>query len=189
MPNLPNIAPSMPETGSTPLTKSSKKTAVIVLLVFLFIAISGLVFYYYKGIKTKDASTQISTSATLKPTPQPTPTPIPLKPDTGLQGTYSVSQGTHVGPTFKQVIFDPLDAQKGQTLSITVSFKDGDVVDGIAGSLQMDNSQANLSFQKLDSGIWQTKVNLTDSVLYKYILNLTAKNSSGSSTIKVAPRS
>lgn len=127
------------------------------------------------------------------PTPTPKPTIYPLIPDNGSAGTYQVSQPAHVGPTFRQVIFNPLDVKKDQNLKITVTMETQSAVQSLTAKFQMDSSQKDLTFKKTATSgqkeTWETEFALTDSVSYKYILNLTAKNSQGTATMTVAPRS
>jgi hypothetical protein len=141
----------------------------------------------------KDLITATFPGISLLPTPTPKPTPIPLKPDKGTQGTYRVSQGKHEGPTFLTVILDPLDVQKNQTLTIKVDIKTDSVIEKVTGVLEMDNSQANLIFQKINSknniDTWQAKLTLKDTVLYKYILSISAKDGAGEAKMKMPIRS
>jgi hypothetical protein len=180
----------------TPI-KNKKSKFILPILVIILIAVAGKVYYVYKsmqpqGITESHQSRPELTAKNPTATPQPIRTPIPLYPDNGTKGTYNISQGTHNGPTFSQVIFDPLNAQKGQTFTITVTFKEKGAVTGLTGVLKTDNSSTNMTFQKVENTqieTWQTSFTLNDSVLYSYILNLTATSTGGSSLITVAPRS
>lgn len=128
------------------------------------------------------------------PTPTPTPTPIQLHPDNGTQGTYMVSQGqNHVGPNITKVIFDPLNAQKGQSLVIWAHTENTSPVTAVTGSLQTDHGTVPLTFTMTGgttvAGDWQAKISLTDTVWYTYILTVHATGQNGTSTVTVAPRS
>ena len=88
-----------------------------------------------------DPSTKLGTSS-------PLPTPIPLRPDDGVKGTYSVSSKGG-GPAISQVIFDPLDVQKGQKLTIFVTVASQPApAEKVTGSLKTDNGQTELTFTR-----------------------------------------
>jgi hypothetical protein len=179
--------------------------SVILILVFIVAVLSGAFYLTYKSIITTpelpppDAPPGISmtppASSVIPPTTTETPPPkiYPLIPDSGTAGTYNVSQGPHSGPTFRRVIFDPLDIKKDQELKITVILESNSGANSLTGVFQMDNSSTNVTFQRLSrqgtTETWEVKFTLTDSVDYKYILRLTSNDSGGTSTMGVAPRS
>jgi hypothetical protein len=135
------------------------------------------------------------------PSPQtqdvPTPAPIVLVPDEGTKGNYVISQDKTIpSPLITLVTFDPLDAQTGDTLTITAKIISPTAITAVTGLLTQDNSQTPLTFSRiiLDSGddqtsLWSTTTTLQDTLLFRYILNLSAANASGTSLITVAPRS
>lgn len=186
--------------------KQPKVFIPLAIFIILYVALNIWVFFYGTkifGPKTGKlvsrmtvAQPQVSTPtqfATPASIPTATHTPIKLKPDNGTEGTYSVSQTKHVGPTVTQVIFDPLDVQNGQTLVITATLKNDVAITEVKGTLQMDHGQQNATFSRIDgtdtNGSWQGKFKLNDTVLYKYILTITASAGNGTSTAIVAPRS
>lgn len=123
----------------------------------------------------------------------PTPSPTPIQLHTG-KGIYQVSQAKHNGPTIFQVVFDPLDVTKGQTVTITTSISSPTGVSFVEGSLKTDNAQQPLIFTKISTNgaitEWSTTTTVEDTVWYRYILTVNAKNTKGSSSqIIVAPRS
>lgn len=124
-----------------------------------------------------------------KNTPVPTPTIIPLIPDDGRRGTYIIGQIKHDGPTFKQVIFDPLDLKKNDFLTVSTTFDNETPPQKVYGNLQSDNSSFDLSFSRNVNGIWTSKVQVTDTVFRKYILTIFAENSEQTVKAIVAPRS
>lgn len=115
-------------------------------------------------------------------------TPIPLKPDNGKKGTYIIGQLKHEGPVYKQVVFDPLDVKRNETLTVTITFDKEVPPENVSAVLETDNKTLDIVF-KNTNGIWIGSVKVTDTVLFKYILNITAKG--GGKTVKavVAPRS
>lgn len=127
------------------------------------------------------------------PSPKPTRSPYPLIPDNGRKGTYNISQASQAGPTFKQVIFDPLNASKAAPLHITVTVDSTNPLNSLSGTLQMDHQTANLTFSQKSrinlTETWETTLTLDDTVLYNYILRLTATNELGTTHAGVAPRS
>jgi hypothetical protein len=196
--------PQLPETPQIPQTPSPSENnntwyifilgtiAIFALIVFVFVRIIN---NSSKQIKPQSSVVPVLTPApTPAPTPTPTPTPIPLIPDEGTKGNYKVTQGAHTGPSFTLVTFDPLAVDINQTLTITVKLTSKTPIDQVTGILTMDNSQANLSFQKTGTEVgqietWQANTLLKDSVLYNYILSLSAKSGNDTSTVTVAPRS
>lgn len=186
-----------PQISTENSTKNKKFNFLLPILIVVLIAVAWVVYYVYKSTQPQEMAEipQLSSDVAKKspsPSSQPVRTPIPLYPDNGTKGTYNVSQGKHDGPAFSQVIFDPLNAQKDQILTITVTFKEKGSVTGLTGTLKSDSSSTNVTFQKVESAqteTWQTSFTLNDSVLYNYILTLTATGSSGSSSMTIAPRS
>lgn len=188
------------------MTKSANNNGISVIFILLFIAIvlGGALYIVWKNtaqipapIANNSAEINIDdiklATPSSVPTPTPKPTIYPLVPDNGTAGTYQVSQPAHAGPTFRQVVFNPLDAHKDQNLKITVTVETQSSVQSMTGNIQMDSSQKALTFKKTGSQsqkeTWETEFILTDSVSYKYVLSLTAKDSQGTANMTVAPRS
>lgn len=181
--------------------------SVVVILLFVAVVLAAAFYFVWKSItpSVEEVTTnpdlpkeigkiEITKSPTPKPKATPTPSPIPLKPDNGQKGTYQVGMGAHDGPTITQVVFDPLDAKKGQTLSFTVKANFTSAISTLTGTLTTDHGSVDVTFSPSSGtatdGVWSGSVSLSDSVDYKYILTLTAKASNGkSSTVTVAPRS
>lgn len=161
----------------------------IVALLVIIIVISGGIYLY------TNRATYMKNFATVgKPTPKPTPTPTKLYPDNGIKGTYNVSANQKSGPRITQVVFDPLNAQKGQPLTLTVTVTNESPVQQVTGELKMDNTSQNLSFArstKMDTNeVWQATISaLPDSVLYNYIFNVSAVAANGTGVGGAAPRS
>lgn len=205
-----NDKESSPEPTSPTLIGSLLKPPNLYLLLAVLIPLSGLgSFYalhtYYTAhpeltpppivnsivMQNQAASEDLASPS---PTPSPSPSPLPLKPDNGTQGTYKVSQGKHSGPTISQVIFDPLDAQEGQSLTFIITLAPKSHANSVSATLTMDNSQTTIDFEKVQDDengqeTWKAKILLPDTILYKYILTVTSTNEEGSATISVAPRS
>ncbi len=176
-----------------PYIKIHRKYFILSAIVLLLAASCVTAFCIYRQRTDKNSLSQAITYGKGTPSPTPKPTPIPLFPDSGTKGTYKVSQGKHSGPTITQIIFDPLVAQKDQILEIQVKIKTDIPAEKLIGKLQTDDSQIDLSFEKIttdnQSETWRTSLKLTDTVFYKYILTLSAINGSDISKVTVAPRS
>lgn len=188
-------------------TKTDNKgISVVIILLFVALVLAGAFYFVWKNLSpTQPANIPLGESplpvasplpASKTPvpsTPTPKPTIYPLIPDSGSAGTYNVSQGAHSGPSVTRVVFDPLDVKKGQELKVTVTLQSASGASNVSAVFTMDSSSTNLNFQKVSSSggneTWEVKFTLTDSVNYKYILNLTAKDASGTNNITVAPRS
>lgn len=183
--------------------KEQQGISVIFILLFIAIVLGGAMYFVWTNTaqipsantSNNDVNVTDIKLATILPTPTPTPKPTiyPLIPDNGSAGTYQVSQPAHAGPVFRQVVFNPLDVAKDQNLKITVTIETQSSVQSLTGNFQMDSSQKALTFKKVGSQsqkeTWEIEFNLPDSVSYKYILSLTAKDSQGTATMSVAPRS
>lgn len=185
-------------------SQNNQGISPIFILVFIAVILAGAFFLAWKNLTAPIPTPPPPITGTPQPitlqtappaaaTATPIPTIYPLIPDAGTAGTYNVSQGPHSGPTFRRVVFDPLDVKKGQDLKITITLESNSGVSSLTGTFTMDNSKKDLSFTRVsDQGateVWETTFNLTDSVDYKYILNLTGRDAGGTSTIAVAPRS
>jgi hypothetical protein len=154
--------------------------------IIILLLIAGSIFLWV--MQSKNRSKRISLSIPRQElSPTPSPTPIALHKG---KGTYHVSQSAHIGPSVSQVVFDPLDVQKGQTLIITVTTSP---TDSLMGTLITDNSEHPLTFTKTSTNNkqnqWQTQIKLSDTVWYQYILSLTARSNNQNTTVKIAPRS
>lgn len=192
-------------------TTNNKGLSLVFILLFVA-AILGIAFYFvWKSIPTTPPSTDVDLetatdsnrvvitktlepNATVAPKPTVKPTPIPLKPDNGTKGTYQVGMGAHDGPTITQVIFDPLDVKKGETLNLSVKTNFTSTISSVTAVLTTDNGSQNISFSLSSGtntdGVWNGSVTLNDSVDYKYVLTITSKSANGKqSTVTVAPRS
>lgn len=121
---------------------------------------------------------------------QPSPTPITLH--AGI-GDYAVSHPKTGGPTIQRVVFDPLDAKKGQPLKLSaVILNSGDNL-VVTGGLTTDSQHIGLTFTKTategNAQIWSTVITLPDSVLYNYVFSVTATDAQGKTVVRVSPRS
>jgi hypothetical protein len=148
-----------------------------------------LIGFFLWNTRLSSFSRTSSKSTYLQPSiPPPSPTPIKLH---GGKGEYVISQSAHVGPSVSRVIFDPLDAQKGQVL--TISTTTSSPVDSLIGTLTTDSSELTLVFKKISTlknqDQWQVEVKLTDTIWYQYILSITARTHDQETVVKVAPRS
>ncbi len=186
------ITPSTPQKLWTPLTISLTVLVVVIVLSIVFfdtIVNKPVIKRIFTGSQYQ--SNKLSDSDLLPP---PTPTPIILKPDEGTKGNYTVSQNAKdTGPTFSTVTFDPLDAQKGQNLTITVTLSSQSPVSAVTGTVTGDTASMPVTLQKISetaaTSVWSTTFSVTDTLLYTYMLKVDAVNGTGTSSVTVAPRS
>lgn len=122
----------------------------------------------------------------------PTPSPTPIQLHKGI-GNYTVSHGETNGPSITNVIFDPLDVKKDQLLTLSVNLRSPSKVTSVTGTLETDTGNIALNFTlSLESkGVqtWTTKITMTETVWYTYIINITATSNKGETSVTVAPRS
>ncbi len=173
---------------------------VIVMGVALYFVIQNLNLTLPQTTSDQNQDNIALTDSTPKPSqtvatakPEPTRSPIPLKPDDGTKGTYQVGMGTHTGPTITQVVFDPLDVQKGQVLKVTIKAYYTSPISSITATLGTDNSSQEMQFKLIagstTDGQWSGSTTLQDSVSYNYNLTVKAKSADGkSSSVIITPR-
>lgn len=164
----------------------SPKGIVIILIILVLLSIGAYVISTRKPIVNNHNATIV--------TPTPSPTPTRLYPDNGVKGTYNVSANQTNGPRIKQVVFDPLNAQKGQRLTLTVDVNNNTPVQQITGEFKMDNESQHLTFtltgKTNTDEVWQATISaLPDSVLYNYSLDVIAVAANGKGFGGAAPRS
>lgn len=137
-------------------------------------------------------TTTLEPKTAASPTPTPRGTPTPLKKG---KETYYISQSSSVkGPKITQVTLDPLDPKNGEKQTITVKALHSGPVTQVKISLMSDNKTQTLSSLSLVSGTnlegeWQVSWTVDDTILYKYILKITATGGGVQSSVDLAIRS
>jgi hypothetical protein len=127
----------------------------------------------------------------IKSGPTPTPTPTEL-----LQGkeTYTIGQWSGAqGPSMSTITINPHDpkVQDKQTFVVHISY-DQPVT---AASIELVSDHKTriipltLNGGTNMNGDWQAQWTVDDTVLYKYILNMSATGGGVTNTVTVAPRS
>lgn len=189
-----NVNSSEVQKVTSPTPASSASSPIFTVILCIFSTIIGVLGYRYYAMTTagsqeKEPVSSEKSVANKVVNNGPSPTPVPLH---AGKGDYSVSHPKSNGPTIQRVIFDPLDAKKGEVLKISAVIMNPSEEGRVTGSLATDTSQMELNFSKSgmekNSQIWSTEVTLTDSVSYNYIVSLAAINAQGKTTIRVAPR-
>lgn len=128
------------------------------------------------------------------PTPKsPTPTPTPTRLLSGKE-TYYISQTDKTKAlAISSLILDPLDVKKEDKQTLIVKVVSDVAVQSVSIEFQSDTKKRTLTLTLGEgaptSGDWKTTWTLDDSVLYKYILTITATDANSKSTAIVAPRS
>ncbi len=124
--------------------------------------------------------------------PEPTRSPYPVLPDAGTAGTFKISQGTHTGPTFTDLMIDPLDAKVGDQMTISIQLTSPTPVISVTAKLLTDGGIVDLTFQKIsrdgETEKWRSTFDLTQSVLYNYKLTLYAQHGETTSQVSMAIR-
>jgi len=165
---------------------------IIILGIFTLLFIASGTYLYMRRIKPIETDGNKTAMPTMKPTP--TPTPSKLLPDKEGKGSYNVSTSQATGPRVTRVVFDPLDAKKGQPLTITVTITNDIPVQKVTSIFVTDNSKEYPVFNFVSrtdtTEIWKTTFSpLPDSVNYMYSLTVKAESSNGSGTGGASPRS
>jgi len=146
--------------------------------------------------RTNGASAAIVLSKTPSIPPKPLPlkpTPTPISLHSGV-GHYTVSHPKSNGPSISTVTFNPLDVQKGQVLTVSVTMQSSSAVRSVTGYLETDTMKIPLTFANATPGVlggqtWSVSLTVPDTLWYTYIMTLQATNSTGSTPLAVAPRS
>lgn len=120
------------------------------------------------------------------PTPQPSSTPLPTRspypliPDKGTAGTFNISQSHKVGPIFTTAIIDPLSANSGDKVNLTLTIKSDQTIKSLTGNVLTDKNpiKIKLSFNSRtdNTETWTGIYNLTAPVLYNYVLQFDASD-------------
>lgn len=165
---------------------------IIILFVFTLLFIVSGTYLYMR--RTKPTVTDGNKTAIPTTKPTPTPTPAKLLPDKEGKGTYNVSTSQAAGPRVTRVVFNPLEAKKGQPLTITVTVVNDVPVQKVTSVFVTDNSKEYPVFTFVSrtdtTEVWQTTfTQLPESVDYMYSLTVKAESTNGSGTGGASPRS
>lgn len=209
--DAPDDTAAPPETApAAPRFDWMKKPRIMIPLVIFLVLYVGLNVWMYlygtrgAGLSIKPEETEpsiIRQSTSFGNTPTPTstpvptsmPKPIPLYPDKGTQGIYNVSQAkNHPGPTISKVIFEPLDVQKGQTLTVFVTMNNPTPIASVSAQLTMDNGSVSFPLSHNSgtdtAGEWKGSVRVSETVWHTYKLTIRASGENGEGQVTVAPR-
>ena len=185
-PVITQTPPVPPVPDTTPQPRHHIQRLLYTLILFCLFGIAGALGYYYWQL----THPKPEESAVLAAIPTPTPTPIQLH--QGI-GSYSISHGKTNGPLISKAVFNPLDVRQNQPLMLSVQFRSDTTVSSVTGTLQTDSSQTGLTFTKTsETGglqVWSADLTVTDTLWYTYIVTIKAVNTTGVTTVTVAPRS
>jgi hypothetical protein len=165
-------------------------TILVCVLSLVIGAVGYKTYMSMNAAKESDMPTSANPTGVVAMSQSPSPTPIKLH--AGV-GDYAVSHAKTGGPTIQRVIFDPLDAKKGQPMKLSAVILTGDTTMEVTGGLTTDSQQVGLTFTKTgndkNAQIWSTEIVLPDTVLYNYVFSVTAADSHGKTNVRVSPRS
>ena len=127
---------------------------------------------------------------TQKQLPEPSPSPIWILPG---KETYTISQNSKEGPRVKNISIDPQDPTiNNSSQTITAELNHSQPIDQVQLKLISDNEEKLATMNLIEgtnkNGIWTTNWEITDSILYNYILTLTATSQDGQSIIDLTIR-
>lgn len=161
-----------------------EETRSNMLLAILILIAVGLGYYVWrtstKGLPLFPNKVPRVTEISTTPTPKVSPTPSKLK-----QGkeTYSITQGpAEKGPDITQAVIDPLEPQKGQKVTMTISVNSTKPADSVTIELETDTMKKSypltlVSGTNLD-GQWQATWTVEDTLLYQYVAKIEARSGS-----------
>jgi hypothetical protein len=155
---------------------------LVLLVVWLFLTTQGIL--NVKVQKPGQSGNELSTG------PTPTPTPTWLKPG---KDTYAISQAPGIaGPKVSTLTLDELDPKKNDKQTITAHVVSDQPVTAVSIEYISDNKTRTLPLT-MTGGIatnadWQAVWTVDDTVLYKYILNISATANGITNKVQVAPR-
>ncbi|MBT3249406.1 MAG: hypothetical protein HN846_03225 [Candidatus Pacebacteria bacterium] len=129
-----------------------------------------------------------------KPTEKQSPSPLP-SPAWILPGkeTYAISQGDKAGPRIANMVIDPQDpTTNNNQQTVSSQLKHSLPIEKVTLKLTSDNEEKSVEMTLVEgtnkNGTWQTQWEITDPVLYKYILTLVATSSDGESIVDISIR-
>ncbi len=189
--NSSSVLPSEPVApySDTPTDSRRVSPVLIAILMVLIVILICVVLYFDRIIRVP----WLVSNLTHKPTPTthivkttPTPSPTPSFLPSGEQ-TYTISRSADAkGPRINSLTLNPLDAQKNQLQTITVSVA-GTALSHVSVKIYADTSSYPIDLTLRD-GVWRAQWRLQDSVLHRYVIVITATDSTGASKVIVAPR-
>lgn len=188
------------------LPSSKKNILTIVLIISLFLIVGLAIFIFFQNSK-KQSSLEVSNSKTIQksfsqifeqiekikpPSPTPTPRPSPIWILPGKE-TYTISQSNKAGPRIKKISIDPQDPTTNdstQTISAELSYSQP--IDQVKLKLISDNEEKLVEMILIEgtkkNGVWETTWEITDSILYNYIITVTVISQNQQATIDLTIR-
>lgn len=171
-----------------------KSTVTLATILAILIAVAAILGYKY-WYKPLDLGTQVGSERQVKvtpptttlasPSPQASPSPKPLK--QGIE-TYNISQpGNLLGPKITKLTLNPHDPKVNQSQTITVTFASPDTVTGAKVNFVSDNNSIFLPLT-LNNQVWSVTHTVSDTVLYRYLVSISANDQSGNSQVDVTMR-
>jgi len=176
---------------SQPVAKKksdSLTTPIIIFLAVVAVALGGYLYWMNKKAAVPENTAEVPSEAA-KPTPTPTPTTL-----TAGSGTYNVGKSeADKGPIVTTLTLNPLDPKQNEHQTITAHLTFATPVTSATISFQSDHKTLELTPLKLVSGTttdgdWQTSWDVDDTVLYKYVVTVTAASGDLKTVAPVAPR-
>jgi len=167
----------------------SKRPFILFAIFLLLLIIAYLVWYFQynpQSLETFDAQSPPATSSL----PSPSPSPAFL-----LQGkqSYSISQGDKTAPQITKAIINPLDPKLNQQQTIQIKTSHSNPIESVTLKLTSDNDQAEINMELVEgtdlNGTWEATWEITDTVLYNYLLTITAKSGDKTGSTTIAMRS
>jgi len=124
------------------------------------------------------------------PTP-PKPSPSPTFLRQGKQ-SYTISQGDKTVPQITKAIIDPLDPELNQKQTVQIKISHTSPINSVKLKLTSDNHQVETDMTLTEgtttNGTWEISWEITDTVLYNYILTITAKSDDKTGSAGIAMR-
>ncbi len=185
--------PSPPETPKVKFPTLSKRPLILFAILLFLLIIAYLVWHFqYLPQKLETFDSQSPPTASL-PSPSPSgPSPSPAFLLQGKQ-SYSISQGDKTVPQITKAIINPIDPKLNETQTVQVKVSHTSPVNSVTLKLTSDNDQAEINMKLVEgtnlNGTWEATWEIKDTVLYNYLLTITAKSDDKTGSAGIAMRS
>ncbi len=192
LPPIPDLQPK-PDQEKSQLPSKTK----LIFLILAFIGLLAVAFFVWKNqYQTRQLELADSKAEQQASLPSPSPSPSGPSPSPAFlpQGkhSYSISQGDKTVPQITKSIIDPLDPKLNETQTVQVKISHTSPVNSVKLKLTSDNHQVEtdmtLTKGTATNGTWEISWQITDTVLYNYLLTITAKSNDKTGSAGIAMR-
>jgi len=183
-PDLPPVPPNL-NIQQKPFKEKLKKPSITKLTILIITLSSLLVvaFFVWKNqyqaqqLELSGSRAEQQASLLNDSTPKPSPSPTFLRQG---KNSYTISQGDKTVPQIRKAIIDPLDPKLNENQTVQIKISHPNAIESVTLKLTSDNDQTEIDMKLIEGtstdGTWEAKWKIQDTVLYNYLLTVTAKS-------------